>query len=223
MVSAPDETPDFETGTAGASARREHQRRRASREAGTRRKHPRIGGLLLSLRDAPAPEQAWARGEQGEEQLARRLAKHLADGTVLLHDRRMPSSRANIDHIAVAPSGVWVIDAKRYRGKVAVSKPLFGEAKLRIAGRDRSRLADGLAQQVAAVQAVIPDIGVEVPVHGALCFVDGDLPMLGTITFRGYPLVYPRALARRINAKGGLPREQLHTVAARLSSGFPAA
>ena len=50
----------------------------------------------------------------------------------MLHDRRIPGTRANIDHIAVASSAVWVIDAKRYNGKLAVSPPLFGNAKLMI-------------------------------------------------------------------------------------------
>jgi hypothetical protein len=51
-------------------------------------------------------------------------------------DRRIRRSRANIDHIAVASSGIWVIDAKRYNGKVEVRKPLLGTPKLIIAGRD---------------------------------------------------------------------------------------
>ncbi len=55
----------------------------------------------------------------------------------MLHDRRIPGSRANIDHIAIATSGVWVIDAKRYKGKVQVSRPLFGQPKLTIAGATR--------------------------------------------------------------------------------------
>ncbi|MFP4148005.1 MAG: nuclease-related domain-containing protein [Nitriliruptoraceae bacterium] len=33
------------------------------------------------------------------------------------HDRRMPPSRANLDHIAVARSGVVTIDAQRYAGR----------------------------------------------------------------------------------------------------------
>jgi hypothetical protein len=32
---------------------------------------------------------------------------------------------------------VYVIDAKRYHGKIEVLKLLFGEPKLKIAGRDR--------------------------------------------------------------------------------------
>lgn len=66
----------------------------------------------------------WARGAGGEERVAQLLAKHLDPSVVVLHDRAIARSRANIDHIAIAGSGVWVIDAKRYKGKVAVSKPL---------------------------------------------------------------------------------------------------
>src|SRR3954469_20729216 len=146
---------DLDLGTAGASARSEHQRRRANRENSGRDKHPRIGGALLALSDDPTHEKVWARGAGGEEHVAKFLAKYLNDGVVVLHDRRIPGSRANIDHIAVAPSGIWVIDSKRYKGKVAVSKPLFGKAKLTIAGRDKTKLVEGLAKQVALVEAVM--------------------------------------------------------------------
>jgi hypothetical protein len=44
---------------AGASAAREHQRRKRQREARTREAHPRIGGLLLALRDTPQHEEAF--------------------------------------------------------------------------------------------------------------------------------------------------------------------
>ena len=92
---------------------------------------------MLALGGAPHHETAWARGASGEEYVARSSAKYLNDEACVLHDRRVPGSQANIDHIAVAPSGVWVIDSKCYKGKVAVSKPLLGTAKLTIAGRDK--------------------------------------------------------------------------------------
>lgn len=55
------------TGRAGSSARREYERRRQSRERLTRERHPRIGGLLLALRDEPQSERSWAVGAAGEE------------------------------------------------------------------------------------------------------------------------------------------------------------
>ena len=213
----------MDLGTAGASARREHERRRANRHQRVNDRHPRIGKVLLALADEPQQESAWARGASGEERVAEALAKHRGDAVVVLHDRRIPKSRANIDHLAVTPTGVWVIDAKRYKGKVAVSTPLFGNAKLTIGGRDKTTLMDGLKKQVALVRAVISEIAPDVPVHGALCFVDADLPLLGRLTFDGYPLLYPKALARRLNQHGPVAVRQRRELLTQLANHFPAA
>ena len=157
------ELPD--TGTPGASARREHKRRAANRDRAIRSKHPRIGGAILALSHEPASQQAWARGAVGEERVAEALSRHVSSHVVLLHDRRVPRSKANIDHIAVATSGVWVIDAKRYRGRVEVRKPFVGQPKLLIAGRDRSKLAAGLGRQVQLVNDAISTFAPHVPVY----------------------------------------------------------
>jgi hypothetical protein len=215
------EPADLDIGTAGASARREHERWRANREQRVREKHPHLGGFILALTDAPQHEKAWSRGADGEEQVARSLGRRLRADSVMLHDRRIPGTRANIDHLVIAPSGVWVVDAKRYKGKVAVAKPLFGEAKLTIAGRDRSRLIDGLDWQVGRVRAVLAELHLESPVHGALCFLEADLPFVGNLTFRGYPLLYCKRLAKRMNAAGPLTPEQVHTFAYALANRLP--
>jgi len=60
------------------------------------------------------------------------------------------------------------VDAKRYQGKVAICKPLFGAARLTIAGRDRTKLIDGLTKQVALVEAVVRGIDPGVQVREAL-------------------------------------------------------
>ncbi len=105
----------------------------------------------------------------------------------------MPNSRANIDHIAMAASGVYVIDTKRYQGKIQVLSPLFGAPKLKIAGRDRTNLVDGLDAQVAAVQAVLKAVAPDVSVQGCLCFLapeglmaDTGLPVVRTLKIKGY-------------------------------------
>jgi len=212
---------ELDTGTAGASARREGERRKANRENRVREKNPRTGGLRLALTDAPKHETVWARGGGGEEHVAKLLAKHLNAGVVVLHDRGIPGSRANIDHIAIAPSGVWVIDTKRYKGKVAISKPLFGKAKLIIGGRDQTKLIDGLARQVGLVEAVMAELAADVPVHGALCFVDSELPILGKLSINGDPLLHSKALAKCINANGPLSAEQVRALSSELAQRFP--
>lgn len=162
-VSSQDDKPVFEPGVAGASARRRYDRLKANREKDVRDKHPRLGGLLLSLQDEPRHQRAWLDGAGGEERVARFLAKHLRDDARVLHDRRIPRTRANVDHIAVAPSGIWVIDTKRYQGRVAIRKLWLRPAKLTIAGRDKTRLVESLDWQVGLVKAAALPIAPSAP------------------------------------------------------------
>jgi len=57
-------------------------------------------------------------GAEGERRVGAGLDGLAAAGVVALHARLIPGSKANIDHLAVAPNGLWVINAKRYRGEV---------------------------------------------------------------------------------------------------------
>jgi hypothetical protein len=222
--------PDnLDLGTPGAGARRQHERRRARREAETREQHPHIGEVLLRTQAEPQREKAWRSGAIGEEAVARHLAKTCPEVPVL-HDRRMPRSRANIDHIAIAPTGVLVIDAKRYKGKIEVRKPLFGDQKLVIAGRDKTKLVGGLRRQVDAVRAGLELIGADVLLAGCFCFVNPDgqaggsgIPLLRTLTVEGFPLYYPRRLSKRLNRKGPVSPEQIDVLAEALVELFPAA
>ena len=110
----------IDAGTPGASARKEFERRHAKREADIEKKWGtgRIGRVAKFLSDDPQSTAAWAGGAAGEERVAQILHEGLGDSAVLLHDRSVPKTRGNIDHVAIASSGVWVIDAKRYSGKV---------------------------------------------------------------------------------------------------------
>jgi hypothetical protein len=210
------------SGRAGASAQREHQRRKATREAGVRERHPRLGGVILALQDAPQHETSWSRGAGGEQLVEQALTKRCPHVTVL-HDRRIPGSRANIDHIAVTATGVWVIDTKRYTGKVQITKPLFGKPTLKIAGRDKTRLVDGLAKQVDLVTAAAADVDCAVPVHGCFCFVDSELPLLGTPSIHGFTIFGRKGLAKQLNATGALPADRSAMLAAALAERFPSA
>lgn len=222
-MSTSDHPPELDVGVAGASARREHARRHANRQQRVRARHPLIGGALLALSDDPMHEKVWARGAGGEERVARVLADRLPPEAIVLHDRRIPGSSANIDHIAVARSGIWVIDTKRYTGKVGIKAPLFGEAKLTINGRDQSKLVEGLSKQVELVRTAADILAPGAPVHGALCIVDADLPLLGATTFRGFPLLHPRPLAKRISRTAVITPDRVHQIAVALSGRFPAA
>lgn len=212
-------------GRPGASVAREYHRRKRNRETRTRKAHPWIGGLILALRGVPRHEQAFRRGEVGEKAVAAALERGTANGpTVILHDRRMPKGRGNIDHLAVAPTGVLVIDAKAIKGKVRVVNSLFGAAKLVIEGRDRTNLIDGLDRQVSAVRDALGAGGhADVPVQGVLCFTTADLPLLGTLKMRGHLLLRRRALTERLNTKGPLQSSTIDALARSLATALPPA
>jgi hypothetical protein len=146
----------LQRGDPGASLVREYDRRKRHREQRTRDAHPRIGGLLLALRSAPQHEPAFHQGALAERAVADSLAMRTDPVRVItLHNRRMPSGRGDIDHLAIAPTGVWVIDTKDWKGKVEIRSPWLGESRLLIRGRDCTKLVDGLERQIAAVRAAL--------------------------------------------------------------------
>jgi hypothetical protein len=215
---------ELDRGRPGASADREYQRRKRNRERRTLEAHPHLGRTLLKLGAAPQHELAFDRGRRGEAAVAKTLEARTAGGpAIVLHDRRMPRGRGNIDHLAIAPNGVFVIDAKDWSGKVRVTSPRPGERKLMINGRDQTKLVDGVDRQVDTVRAILAETLPKTPVQGVLCFTQADLPMLGTLSLRSHLLLYRRALAKRLNAGGPLTREQIGAIAHTLAAAFPPA
>jgi hypothetical protein len=71
------------------------------------------------LRFRPSDQaRAWQRGAKGERHTARLLDRLGRDGYVVFHDLAMPDSPANLDHLVIGPSGVFVIDSKQWIGQV---------------------------------------------------------------------------------------------------------
>jgi hypothetical protein len=189
--------------------------------------------VLARIRQGLFPEAdagaAWHKGAVGEEQLATSMNPLVENGTIsALHDRRVPRSSANIDHLAVAASGIWVIDAKRYSGRI--SKDARGgffnsRAVLSIGGRDRTSLVEGMEKQVAVVQAALSESSVEpVPVHAALCFVDGDWGLrFKPFAIDGVLVTWPKALRARLAEPGELETERRDLLVQALARALPPA
>jgi hypothetical protein len=216
------------SGEAGSSARREAERKRAKRLGEQAQRGPinrvvaALFGPTAEQKRAVALEHRWETGAGGEELLADFLAKRCPDAW-LLHDRRVPHSRANIDHIAVTASGVYVIDTKRYTGKIVVNKPIFGDAKLTIKGRDRTSLIVKLDRQVEVVRDVLSDSAPQAPVHGCLCFVapegllaDTGLPAFRRLSMGGYQLYSLRRLAKQLQGPGSIAADEAEALHASL-------
>ncbi len=128
-------------GIAGGSGRQKYERLHEHREKEIKGAlGEKLGSVYLFLKDEPQSTRAWKTGSDGEERLAKFFEKELPESAIVLHDRRIPGSRANIDHIVVAPSGVWVIDAKAYGGKVerrTIGSIWNAQNRVFVAGRDR--------------------------------------------------------------------------------------
>jgi hypothetical protein len=132
-----------------------------------------LGGLAAmaagwGLRFRPSSDAvAWRRGAAGERRTARLLGQLERHGWEVLHDLAVPGSRANLDHLAIGPGGVFVIDSKQYRGRLQLDptgRLWHGRYPLAPTLRAVSFEADQAAQ-------VLPDPGVAVvpivAVHGA--------------------------------------------------------
>lgn len=100
----------------------------AARQAAAIRAHARRGvwrrllaalGVTAHTRAADARAVRWRVGGEGEQATAARLAPLTREGWHILHDRALPYSRANLDHVLIPPSaaGVIVLDTKRWHAQ----------------------------------------------------------------------------------------------------------
>lgn len=197
------DAPPEGVGIAGSSARREYERRKAKDEEQLRQKWGKLGGIAVALSDEKLSTTAWAKGAIGEERLGARLDSLVSASFAVLHDRRIPGTKANIDHIAITPAGIWVIDAKRYKGRPelkiegGILRPRA--EKVMVGRRDCTKLVDGVLKQVDLVREVVEDL----PVTGALCFVAADWPLIGgAFATRGVHVLWPKRLAKFLSEMG---------------------
>lgn len=218
--------PTIDSGVAGASARREHERLRASREGRIKgRFGDRLGRVILAVTDEPLSTRAWERGARGEEELAKSLAE--VPGVRVLNDRRVPGTRGNIDHLVVAPAGVFVVDAKHREGRIQIRDRggLFRtDLRLYVGSHDRSRLADDMGWQVEAVERALRAVRVDPvpPITPVLCFVDGDWPLFRPPeSFRGVRLVGTSSIRKLITAVRVLDGAAIDQLARILAAAFP--
>jgi hypothetical protein len=178
-------------GFAGASAYRESLRQAGSRDA-----------------------RNWRAGAVGESIVGRMLA----DAAVrTVHDRRIPGSDANIDHIAIAPSGVYVIDAKNYGGRPRVDTYAGGDAtprRLFVGRDDHTHLVHSVRRQVRVVEAALDDPSV--PVRGILCFVGAEWEVINGYLLHGVGVTSPEGVAALLATAGPLAAGRVDAVHRRL-------
>jgi len=191
-----------------------------------RKNHPILGGLLLALAPEPQTTKAWKTGAEGEERLGRRLDELVSPTMLLLHDRRIPGTRANLDHVVVTSLGVTVIDAKHYHGRphLKVRHDLWGPKieTLYVDRRNCTKLVDGALWQADQIRSALKDT--DLTVKAMLCFVGADWPLIGgAFRTRGVDIVWPRRAERLLTKSGPHDQATIQTLHHRLADAFPPA
>jgi Nuclease-related domain len=128
----------------------------------------RTGGWRLAVgtmerrRRERAVAGRWERGAEGERATAALL--ELLDPAIfkVLHDRALPGTNANLDHLVIAPGGVFVVDSKYWTGRVVAA-----HGRVYYRGEDLATLLAPVGAEARAVTrclGVVP--AVLVCVHG---------------------------------------------------------
>lgn len=183
--------PDPPDPSAGASAAAHH--RALLGHAGEVDDDIPLADLLGPLDPVESSQAAkWRRGAEGERRTAGLLVplRHL--GWTVLHDRRIPGSAANVDHLVIGPSGVWVVDSKSWRGRIKVlgdGRLWYGrrclDGDLRVLCWEASEIGRALGGQGFA--------GEPLPIHPVLCIHGARLPR-EQLRFDNVTLMSPKAL-----------------------------
>ncbi|MEG2414475.1 MAG: nuclease-related domain-containing protein [Kiritimatiellia bacterium] len=131
-----------------------------------------IGGLLLFLallgfvwyaRRQPAFVYGYFKGARGEEMTAGELA-HLPMGWTVFNGIVLPDGR-DIDHLAVGPQGLFVIETKHWSGQIAVEQG-------QILANGRAVAKSPIVQVRHAMNQVAETVTVsQGALRGILCFV----------------------------------------------------
>jgi Nuclease-related domain len=168
---------------------------------------PWLAGLLAAasgawrLRFRPSqPTRAWRDGARGERATARRLHRLQRHGYTVLHDLQVPGSHANLDHLAIGPAGVFVIDSKRYRGQLWLGP----DGMLWYAGYP---LAQQLATVVWAAMRLAEALQLppEVPVQALMVVHRASVPW-GGLTIAGVQVIPPKRPRRCARPRRGAAR-----------------
>lgn len=140
-----------------------------------------VGGSS-ALRDGRARrDPLLKRGAVGEYLADKYFQENLPRQTPILNDRRVPGTDSNIDHIVIVPSGVWIIDSKRWNGRIEYkTRGAFSlDYRLLVGGEDRTAKVERFYELVIPVAQVIGDKSITV--KAAFCFINGNWSISDTI------------------------------------------
>ena len=187
-----------------------------------------IGGSAALREGRSRHDHKWVKGAAGEYLMDQSLRNRLSKDAVILTDRQIPGTKANIDHLVVASSGVWIIDTKNWKGRIEYkgSSSFSTDPRLYVAGKDRTAVVEAMYAMVIPVAKAIDNRSV--PVNPALVFIDGDwataalprLMMNRPYQHLGVWITPPKILAKMINEAGPLDNQAVQVLGVKLDHLF---
>ena len=213
--------PDPPNPSAGASAADHHRALLGEHHQDGRNDVP-LADLLGPLAPLESTSAAkWRRGAEGERRTAQLLAplRHL--GWTVLHDRRIPGSAANVDHLVIGTTGVWLVDSKSWRGRVKV----LGDGRLWYGRRcldGELRVLRWAAREVGRALGWHGCTAQPLQVHAVLCVHGARLPIT-QMHFEDVTLAAPGALLDLLmSASPCLAAGEVGHLSARAATSMPA-
>lgn len=147
-------------GSPGASAR--------LKAASEQPENPVVRFLARVLLGSQAPGRSWEKGAEGEELVAKQLAKLPRDRWMPLHDLALGEGGRNVDHLVIGRPGVFTVNTKNLAGKVVVKGSSFlvngfPSRDLHVARDEAARVGERLSIAVGETVDVAPVVVVLTP------------------------------------------------------------
>ncbi len=172
-------------------------------------------GWRLRFRPTPATRDR-RQDAEGEFLTARVLDQLQHEGFAVFHDLAAPDSAANLDHLVLGPTGVWVIGSKRYRGTLR----LDGDGRLWHGDHSLDRVLSTLWWEVKQVTTTL-GTAEDVPVRPILCIHGARLPWLGELAVDGVPVLSGALLSPAVRSTTRiLPHQRILDLTAQVRTAF---
>ncbi|MFJ9523259.1 nuclease-related domain-containing protein [Kitasatospora sp. NPDC101801] len=151
---------------------------------------------------------SWTKGAAGERRTAKLLVPLQRDGWHALHDRSIPGSRANVDHLLIGPAGALMVDSKFWTSKKSALRVQGG--RLWYGRYDQTKtLQTAVWEAQQAARALGVPVATIVAVHGAT--VPGGVVMLEGATV--VPASRLRHLVRNLSPVQGFDSARVQRLA----------
>ncbi|RLG70578.1 MAG: hypothetical protein DRO11_05985 [Methanobacteriota archaeon] len=136
---------------------------------------------IYLLQPAVSKYRIWAQGASGEELVAEKLSQ-LPSSYQVFNDVTLPGYGANLDHVVVGPTGVFVVETKSHKGYISYEKGEWLQRKWGRRGTEYfgrignpSRQAEIAAQKLASyINKELKDFSKPVSVIPLLVFTNPE-------------------------------------------------